>query len=102
MNYNHQTVNHNEKFVDPTSGAHPQTMESLARLQDAECGTNRSFKLFPSKTAAYRNSVLLALPRLLAGRNAELLYTGAFLKYILLSPTIIIVPLFLFLFIPLT
>ncbi len=36
--------------------------------------TKSSFKLLPSKTAAYRNSVLPALSRLLVDRNAELNY----------------------------
>ncbi len=36
--------------------------------------TRSRFKLLPSKTAAYRNSVLPALSRLLVDRNAELNY----------------------------
>ncbi|GAA51437.1 hypothetical protein CLF_106104 [Clonorchis sinensis] len=36
MNYTHETINHTENFVDPTTTAHTNHRISLARLQDAE------------------------------------------------------------------
>ena len=46
MNYTHQAVNHTENFVDPTTGAHTQTIESLWHVykmqNERQCGTHRS------------------------------------------------------------
>ncbi|GAA56069.1 hypothetical protein CLF_109822 [Clonorchis sinensis] len=46
MNYTQETVNHTESFVDPTTGAHTQTIESLwpiYKMQNKrQCGTHRS------------------------------------------------------------
>ncbi len=47
--------------------------EELSKARSHTCTRSR-FKLLPSKTAAYRNSVLPALSRLLVDRNAELNY----------------------------
>ncbi|GAA37359.2 hypothetical protein CLF_108167 [Clonorchis sinensis] len=46
MNYTHETVDHTENFVDPTTGAHTQTIESLRHVykmqNKRQCGTHRS------------------------------------------------------------
>ena len=46
MIYTHQTVNHTENFVEPTTGAHTQTIESfwhVYKMQNKrQCGTHRS------------------------------------------------------------
>lgn len=46
MNYSHQVVNHSESFVDPTTRAHTQTIESmwhLAKMRNKrQCGTHRT------------------------------------------------------------
>ncbi|GAA50963.1 hypothetical protein CLF_105314, partial [Clonorchis sinensis] len=46
MNHTHQTVNHTENFVDPTTGAPTQTIESVwhvCKMQNKlQCGTHRS------------------------------------------------------------
>ncbi|GAA53179.1 hypothetical protein CLF_109714 [Clonorchis sinensis] len=46
MNYTHETINHTENFVDPTTGTHTQTIESLwhvYKMQNKhQCGTHRS------------------------------------------------------------
>ncbi len=55
-----------------TDSEHPQHEESSKARSHAS--TRSRFKLLPSKTAAYRNSVLPALSRLLVDRNAELNY----------------------------
>ncbi len=47
--------------------------EELSKAR-SHASTRSRFKLLPSKTAAYRNSVLPALSRLLDARNAELIY----------------------------
>ncbi len=47
--------------------------EELSKTR-SHISTRSRFKLLPSKTAAYRNSVLPALSRLLVDRNAELNY----------------------------
>ncbi len=47
--------------------------EELSKAR-SHTSTRCRFKLPPSKTAAYRNSVLTALSRLLVDRNAELNY----------------------------
>ncbi len=47
--------------------------EELSKTR-SHTSTRSRFKLLPSKTAAYRNSVLPALSRLLVDRNAELNY----------------------------
>ncbi len=47
--------------------------EELSKAR-SHTSTRSRFKLHPSKTAAYRNSVLPALSRLLVDRNAELNY----------------------------
>ncbi len=44
------------------------------------------FKLLPSKTIAYENSVLPALSRLLVGRNAELGYYLSLLYHFFIFP----------------
>ena len=45
-NYTRQTVNHTENFVDPTTGAHTQTIESFWHVYKMknmrQCGTRRS------------------------------------------------------------
>ncbi|GAA54984.1 hypothetical protein CLF_106302 [Clonorchis sinensis] len=41
MNYTHETVKHTKKFVDPTTGAHTQTI--VYKVQNnRQCGTHRS------------------------------------------------------------
>ncbi len=47
--------------------------EELSKAR-SHTSTRSRFKLLPSKTAAYRNSVLPSLSRLLVDRNAELNY----------------------------
>ncbi len=47
--------------------------EELSKAR-SHTSTRSRFTLLPSKTAAYRNSVLPALSRLLVDRNAELNY----------------------------
>ncbi len=47
--------------------------EELSKAR-SHTSTRSRFKQLPSKTAAYRNSVLPALSRLLVNRNAELNY----------------------------
>ena len=46
MKYTHQTVNHTENFVDPTTGTHTQTIESfwhVYKMQNKrQCGAHRS------------------------------------------------------------
>ena len=45
-NYRHMDVNHSKNFVDPVTGAHTQSVESMwrdAKMQNKKmCGTHRS------------------------------------------------------------
>ncbi len=50
------------------------TLTLLLSKARSHTSTRSRFKLLPSKTAAYRNSVLPSLSRLLVDRNAELNY----------------------------
>ncbi len=56
----------------PADSEHP-LHEELSKTR-SHTSTRSRFILLPSKTAAYRNSVLPALSRLLVDRNAELNY----------------------------
>ncbi|GAA47573.1 hypothetical protein CLF_100532 [Clonorchis sinensis] len=46
LNYTHETVNHTENLLDPTNGAHTQTIESLWHVykiqNQRQCGAHRS------------------------------------------------------------
>ncbi len=58
--------------------------EELSKAR-SHTSTRSRFKLLPSKTTAYRNSVLPALPRLLVDRNVELNYYLQELTWIISS-----------------
>ncbi len=81
-----------EHHIKASSDFEHPLHEELSKAR-SHTSTRSRLKLLLSKTAAYRNPVLLALSRLLVVRNAELIIT---------FPTFIIVQLFELLFIPLS
>ncbi len=59
-------------FEERILGDHQHPLQDYLSQARSHTSTRSRFKLLPSKTAAYRNSVLPASSRLLVDRNADL------------------------------
>ncbi len=65
-------IKESSDFAERVHGDHHHPLHYELSKARSHTSTRSRFKLLPSKTAAYRNSVLPALSRLLVDRNAEL------------------------------